>query len=69
MWKNRVRVLITIANFPTGLATARALAGPDVEIFGLCYEFSNNCCRSHYWNKLFLVDKHPEAHMEKLIYR
>jgi len=68
MQKKRVRVLIATANMPTGLGTARALAGPDVEIFGLCKDFSNNCCKSRYWDKVFFVDDHPEAYLEKLIF-
>jgi predicted ATP-grasp superfamily ATP-dependent carboligase len=67
MREDKTKVLITSAEFPTGLSTARALAGPDVEITGLCSNLDNNCCKSHYWHQLVPVEISRDAYLEKLI--
>jgi D-aspartate ligase len=59
--------LITAADHPTGLGTARALAGLDVELIGLCVDPTSRFCRSRVWSRIITVANEPAAYLEKLL--
>jgi D-aspartate ligase len=59
--------LITAADHPTGLGTARALAEVDVRLIGLCTNPASRFCRSRLWNRLIVVPGDIEAYLEKLV--
>ena len=48
-------VVVTAADHPTGLGTARALAAPDVSLTGLCHSLTAPCSRSRVWRRLVAV--------------
>ena len=50
-------VVITGADHPTGLGTARALAGQGHHLVGL-YRHATPCCRSKYWDSLVRVEEY-----------
>lgn len=52
-------VVITGADHPTGLGTARALAGRGYRLVGL-YRQDTPCCRSKYWDTLVPVGEYSE---------
>ena len=53
---SKIRVIITGADHPTGLGTARAIATTaHCQIIGLCRQHSP-CCRSKHWDELIKVN-------------
>jgi predicted ATP-grasp superfamily ATP-dependent carboligase len=67
MAKKETRVaLITAADHPTGLGTARALAGLDVQLIGLCTNPSSRFCRSRLWSRIISVPDDGAAYLENL---
>lgn len=53
-----INVVITGAEHPTGLGTARALSGLGCKITGLYRRDKTFCCASKYWNQLISFDEY-----------
>ncbi|BCS97095.1 hypothetical protein DSLASN_27270 [Desulfoluna limicola] len=61
-----VHVVITGADHPTGLFTARSLVGCVSHITGITMNRNAPCCRSRVWNRLVVVDTISETLTELL---
>jgi predicted ATP-grasp superfamily ATP-dependent carboligase len=65
---DKVKVVITGADSPTGLGTARALRGVGGEIIGLYKNRRSRFCQSNIWDRLVPVaDGNVECYYETLI--
>ncbi|MEX0729849.1 MAG: hypothetical protein WED00_11530 [Aquisalimonadaceae bacterium] len=60
-------VVVTGADTPTGLTTARALRDLPVTIWGLTTTPSAPCCRSNVWARIVLVDADADKQIDKLL--
>lgn len=63
----RPAVFITGADSPTGLTTARALRGLDLDIIGLAQNLSAPTCSSNIWDKVLVVSGNPEQQVDQLL--
>jgi len=59
--------LITGADHPTGLGTARALAGTGIEIIGICSNRNSACCQSRMWDRLITTTVDNKSFIEELL--
>lgn len=59
-------VVITGADHPTGLGTARALAGTAGKIIGLYSDPKSKCCRSKVWDRLICIKTGEDGFLDQL---
>lgn len=64
--KNVIEVVVTGADHPTGLGTARAIAGMGVKILGIYKDSSSPCCKSNVWSSLYKCSSNDEDLLRKL---
>lgn len=69
MKRYEYKAVITGADHPTGLGTARALSRLDIEIVGICLDPFHRCCQSRVWSEIVKVEDDPEAYLQMLIYQ
>lgn len=67
MKKDQINVVITGADHPTGLGTARAIAETGTKIIGIYSNIESPCCKSRLWHQLFFYNRKSENLFEKLI--
>lgn len=63
----RPTVVITGADTPTGLTTARALNGLRVEVIGVAADLSAATCQSVVWDKILCVNGNASKQVEELL--
>lgn len=64
---SRPAVLITGADSPTGLTTARCLSGLDVDIVGVTHNLSAPTCQSAVWDKILFMSPGPDQQIDELL--
>jgi len=63
----KITVLITRADHPCGLGTARALRGVDAEVVGLCTNPNSRFCKSNIWDRIIPISGNANNYFEELI--
>jgi len=63
----KTTVVITGADQATGLGTARALNGMDVERIGLCTNSKARFCRSNVWERMIRISEDDSAYLSELM--
>lgn len=65
--RKKVAAVITGADHPTGLGTARALKGEGATLIGFCSNPGSRYCTSNSWDQIITVDSNEEALLKAII--